>query len=94
MRGDQLPASDIRLCFYLMWPVRLSTKEPLLSLVKKSTDFLTSPLLHDDEARLMGIVTKPPGGIVWSNRPTSVPHIFITLFISRGAVPIFLTTKP
>ena len=55
------------LCFYLMWPVRLSTKEPLLSLVKKSTDFLTSPLLHDDEMRLMGIVTWPPGGIVWSN---------------------------
>ncbi len=67
MCGDRLPASDIRLCFYLMWPVRLRTKEPLLSLVKKSTDFLTSPLLHDDETRLMGIVTKPPGGIVWSN---------------------------
>ncbi len=80
------------LCFYLERPLTLSTKEPCASFVKTSTDFLAPPL-QADALRLTGIFTWPPGGIVWSNRPTSVPQIFITFVIWRGAVPIFLTTK-
>src|SRR5208337_4863542 len=87
-----IPYLTFRLSAYWERPLTLTTKLQFLSFVRKSTDFFAPPL-QAAALRLTGIFVSPPAGIVWSNRPTSIPQIFITFFISRGAVPTFLTTK-